>query len=291
MDETGCSDWADRPREIRVVVPAQCPEASLAVPVDRNSKRASMAVCIAADGSCMRPFVVVHRTRVERDFVYWRYDEWRVMIYTQPSAFMTRPLFLEWAKREFFPEVERRRRKHDYEGPAIMLLDGLVCHRDREFLQRCREGQIVVLTFPPHSSDQLQPLDLLTFGLLKRRFSSSRFDRCHSPQSNKIIRMLGALEWACSPHLVVQAFMSLCLVSTEADPRDPNRGALLSLELDRDLARSVRLGPLEPEASHIALFPGDARMRAWLLDGTLGGFEADPGPLPEDQRAPDGPDD
>jgi hypothetical protein len=35
----------------------------------------------------------------------------------------------------------------------------------------------------------------LTFALVKRRFSSSPFDRCESARSNQIIRMLGALEW------------------------------------------------------------------------------------------------
>jgi hypothetical protein len=48
--------------------------------------------------------------------------------------------------------------------------------------------------------------------------------------------MLGALEWACSPHLVVQAFMSLGLVPTEADQRDPNRGASDATHSLEDLA-------------------------------------------------------
>jgi hypothetical protein len=86
MDETDCSDWADRPREIRVVVPAQCPEANLAVPVDRSSKRASMAVCITADGSCMRPFVVVHRTRRSGDVSWLALGTIRVTMMTIRAA-------------------------------------------------------------------------------------------------------------------------------------------------------------------------------------------------------------
>jgi hypothetical protein len=77
------------------------------------------------------------------------------------------------------------------------------------------------------------------------------------------------------------------LVPLEAEPRDPNREALLSLELVRDRSRQVRLGALEPEDSHIAPFPGDAQMRGWLRDWTPGAFEADPNPLPEDERPPD----
>jgi hypothetical protein len=38
MDETGCSDWANRPREVKVIVPACCQEARTPIRFDCNSK-------------------------------------------------------------------------------------------------------------------------------------------------------------------------------------------------------------------------------------------------------------
>jgi hypothetical protein len=102
MDETGCSDWADRPREVTLIVPTSCEDGSLPVPFDRNSKRASMAVCIAADDWPIRPFIVVHRATVERELIHYGHNQWRVLLDTQPCAFMTHPLFLEWANQKFF---------------------------------------------------------------------------------------------------------------------------------------------------------------------------------------------
>jgi hypothetical protein len=56
-DETGCSDWVDA-HEIRVLVPVPYPGSSIAVPVDRHSKIATLPGCIAADGSTIRPMTV-----------------------------------------------------------------------------------------------------------------------------------------------------------------------------------------------------------------------------------------
>jgi hypothetical protein len=142
----------------------------------------------------MKPFVVMHRATVQRELIYYGYDRSNVLIFRQRWAFMTRALFLQWTNQEFFPAVLRRRREFGYKGSTLLLLDGLGCHQAPEFLRACEREQIRILPSPPHSSDQLQPLDLLTFALLKHRFSSSRFNRCESAQSNKIIRMLGAVE-------------------------------------------------------------------------------------------------
>jgi hypothetical protein len=43
-----------------------------------------------------------------------------------------------------------------------------------------------------HASDQLQPLYLLIFPILKQTFSVSKFNRVPNLQSNEVIRMLRA---------------------------------------------------------------------------------------------------
>jgi hypothetical protein len=126
MDEMACSDRTDRPRELKVIVLSSC-EVNAAVPFNRDSKRDSMAFFIAADGSSMRPFAVVHRATVEWEFISYGSDQWRAMIHTQSCALMTRPLFLEWAAQELFPAVARRRGDLRYDGRAVLLLDGLGC--------------------------------------------------------------------------------------------------------------------------------------------------------------------
>jgi hypothetical protein len=61
--------------------------------------------------------------------------------------------------------------------------------------------------FIPHSSDQCQPLDLLTFSLLQKHFSSSAFHRLENPQPNKVVRILGAFSASAIPRLNDEAFV------------------------------------------------------------------------------------
>ena len=65
-----------------------------------------------------------------------------------------------------------------------------------------------VCTLVPHSSDQTQPLDLVTFSLFKRYYSRSTFNYLISNQSNQLIKMLGAWYQATPPHQVIIAFMA-----------------------------------------------------------------------------------
>jgi hypothetical protein len=158
----------------------------------------------------------------------------------------------------FFPPIEQCRRDLGYEGKALVLVDGLGSHHTERFLTECTAQNIEVLFLARHASDQIEPLDLLTFGMMKQAFSASKFDRLANPQSNKIVRMLGAWFAASPPHHNVEAFMSIGLIPVERDGR-------FFLTVMPEKARRVRglRGP-EPAGD---LFPPGARRRFRLLTG------------------------
>ena len=79
-----------------------------------------------------------------------------------------------------------------YNGDALIILDGLGAHDSVGFKEGCERYNIKILTLVPHSSDQTQPLDLVTFSLFKRYYSRSTFNYLISNQSNQLIKMLGA---------------------------------------------------------------------------------------------------
>jgi hypothetical protein len=60
-------------------------------------------------------------------------------------------------------------------------LHDLGSHHTDEFLQTCVGQGVGVSFLVPHSSDQPQPLEVLTFALMKRHFSGSRFIRLDAP--------------------------------------------------------------------------------------------------------------
>jgi hypothetical protein len=254
-DETGCADFTDS-REVKVIVPYDFERNSVPLPVDRHVKRATLTACIAADGFRMRPFVIVDRKTMEKDLIYYGYDDSTVSIVSQENAFMTQKLFEIWAETIFFPSVQERRQQFGYQGKAILLIDGLGSHHTAKFLSDCADRNIEPVFLVAHSSDQTQPLDLLTFALLKQRFSSSKFGRLTSGQSNKIVRILGAWFAASVPHYNVEAFMSIGLVPEE-------RNGELYLAVHMEQARQLRGWPDFGPVPRAAL-PSDAHNRIRL---------------------------
>jgi hypothetical protein len=71
----------------------------------------------------------------------------------------------------------------------------------------------------PHASDQIQPLDFLTFALMKQGFSVSNLNRLANPHSNQVVRMLAACFGASTPHHNLEAFMNVGLIPYERDGR------------------------------------------------------------------------
>jgi hypothetical protein len=53
----------------------------------------------------------------------------------------------------------------------LLILDGHESHLNQGFKDYCLENKILTLGMPPHSSHILQPLDIVCFLLLKRKYS------------------------------------------------------------------------------------------------------------------------
>ena len=53
----------------------------------------------------------------------------------------------------------------------LLILDGHESHLHQDFKDYCLEHKILTLCMPPHSSHILQPLDVVCFSPLKRKYS------------------------------------------------------------------------------------------------------------------------
>jgi hypothetical protein len=218
MDEIGCSDPSDS-REVRVIVLIDHREPLVPVPFDRHSKRFTFVACSAADGFRMKPFAFLDRVAAEKELQYYGYDTSNVTLMSQANASMTTALFELWATAVFFPMIEQLHTDLAYDGRVIFLMDGLGFYHTGRFLAECKTRQVDVLFLIPHTSDQIQPLDLLTFAFMKQAFSASKFNRLANQQSNKVVRMLGAWFGASALHHNVDAFMNVGLTPHERNGR------------------------------------------------------------------------
>jgi hypothetical protein len=66
LDESGFERWTDC-RKRTVIVPVTYRESEIAYPIDRASKRSSLLVCIAADGTLLKPFLIPPKKNIEQE--------------------------------------------------------------------------------------------------------------------------------------------------------------------------------------------------------------------------------
>lgn len=57
------------------------------------------------------------------------------------------------------------------ENPVLLILDGHNSHTSLEAILLCRDNHITLLTLPPHTSQRMQPCDLVLFGPFKSKLN------------------------------------------------------------------------------------------------------------------------
>jgi hypothetical protein len=177
-----------------------------------------MCVCITADGSAMKQFIIVDRVTGGQERRSMGHTEDKIHLSFESSAFTTNKLFSEWAEEVFFPEIPRRREFYDYREQAVLLLDRFTCHHTPEFVQKWGLAKVEVVFLVPHTSDRTQPLDLLTFALAKKAYHTCKGEVLSSDQSRQILRMMEAIHAGTSVNKMVTAFLRAgLLLMQEAD--------------------------------------------------------------------------
>jgi hypothetical protein len=110
--------------------------------------------------------------------------------YSHPNEFTTTARFGEWFFTIFIPDTLEQRRRLGYVGMVFLILDGVSGHISEVIEEACVYYGVRMLKSPPHTSDQVQPLNVGLFGLHK---SESRRVQTHldlNTQTVKLIRML-----------------------------------------------------------------------------------------------------
>lgn len=122
-----------------------------------------VTVCcgINAIGNHIPPFFVFPRVKVQQ--------HWRL---TAPagSAMVGHPKASGWMTNENFSEFMVHFIKHakpSSEHPALLILDNHQSHINLNVINYTKENHVTLLSFPPHCSHKLQPLDVSVYGPFK----------------------------------------------------------------------------------------------------------------------------
>lgn len=146
----------------KVIVPRREIEAFSAQPGNRDW--VSIIECISAAGYVLPPFVIFEGVRIQQS---WIPDEIAddFVIQVSPNGWTDCNIALNWIRH--FDEHTAPRVRGKY---RLLILDGHASHVSPPFVEYCAAHDIVPLCLPPHSTHELQPLDVGVFGPLAKAY-------------------------------------------------------------------------------------------------------------------------
>lgn len=203
LDESGFQRFVDL-KHSSIVVPRDASHALHSV--SRQEKRATFLLTVAADGTCLKPLLVVPRVTIEAELFLAGYGPQNCIITHSARGYITRDLFEHYVRFVLIPAVHERRRALGYDGPAVLTMDRCSCHCGATLQSLCEQNGIRLVYLPPHSSDQTQVCDLGLFGNLKAAQSRIHVPDGMSLQSRQVIRIISAFQATCHPLAVTSAF-------------------------------------------------------------------------------------
>jgi hypothetical protein len=95
LDESGFQDWVNL-RNSKVVVPSGFRDHSIMIPVERNVNQNWLLVCITADGTYLRPLLIVPRKTIDQELVEQDITSAICKMVHQEYGFITTSTFDEW---------------------------------------------------------------------------------------------------------------------------------------------------------------------------------------------------
>ena len=84
--------------------------------------------------------------------------------------------------------------KPSEDDPVMLFLDGHASHtKNLAFIEKARANHVTVISFPPHCSHKLQPLDVNFMGPLKTNFSQD-IERFLKANPGKVVSIIDVSE-------------------------------------------------------------------------------------------------
>ncbi|XP_054286972.1 uncharacterized protein LOC129002892 [Macrosteles quadrilineatus] len=155
VDETGLTTVLESPK---VVAPTGVKQIGQTVSAERGEL---VTVCgiVTAAGNAIPPVYIYPRVNMKSSFLIGA-----------PNGSVGFASRTGWMNQDVFYEVIKHIAQHKLptkENPILILLDNHESHISLNTIDYCRQNGIVLLTFPPHTSHKLQPLDVAVFAPFK----------------------------------------------------------------------------------------------------------------------------
>lgn len=164
---------------------------SQAVTAERGSLITLVGIINAA-GNHVPPVYIYPRARYNERFL--------INSVTGSVAFNSKS---GWINAEIFVNVLRHIKNFTnctIENPILLLMDNHISHCSIESIMYGRQNGIIMLSFPPHTSHKMQPLDVSIFGPFKK-YCRTTYNDFMTRNPGKIISIYDVAELTKTPFL------------------------------------------------------------------------------------------
>jgi len=169
IDETGNSE--STLKSFQAVIPKEFELNTCYFKFDRTQKNITLINSISLIGDLLIPGIVIPLLSIPKEIDYCGFIDGKdAVILTSNSGYITSEIFLNYFLSVIIPYINASRSNFNLDqSTALILMDNCRAHITENLNQICSQNNILILTFPPHTSHLLQPLDLVIFGLFKRK--------------------------------------------------------------------------------------------------------------------------
>lgn len=186
IDESGLTTVLEAPK---VIAPTGVKQIGQTVSAERGEL---VTICgiVSAAGNVIPPLYIFPRVHMKSSFLVGAPNG--SVGFSSRSGWMTQEVFFEVIKHVAQHKLPTR------ENPILIVMDNHESHISLDTIIYCKENGIVLLTFPPHTSHRLQPLDVAVFAPFKAACKSS-FNRWISSNPGKSVTIYNIAHLSCAP--------------------------------------------------------------------------------------------
>jgi hypothetical protein len=151
-----------------VLIPSGQIDSTFHYPVNRAIRHHTLICCISAAANAYCPLLIAPNRGAKTLFETGIRTAIDMMMEIREPAYATAEIFRRYVETVLFPAIVANRKLPGCRNkPAILFCDNCASHcSEGRFIEFARHG-VLVLSYPPHTSNLFQVLDLLLFGRLK----------------------------------------------------------------------------------------------------------------------------
>ena len=212
FDEEGNNEFTDA-HNIKIIVKSEetNDKKQHFYPVKRKPNRTTFVGCVAANGGTIKPMIIIKRSTIEKTLLLHNYGPDQVLLGYSPKGYITKELFDQWLKEAFVPSVNRIRQQYGYSGPGIVIADGCTAHSTQYFNKVLQDLGLKIFLLPPHSSNQLQVLDLGVFAIHKSLIRKVKLEEVENESEivQIIVKIMNSWISCCTPTNIQSAWRAM----------------------------------------------------------------------------------